>query len=104
MHYLLKKVEHAGVAESRHLTLGLLEDLRVVWAEQQFDKLRVKRDPDGGFQRNNGNGVYTLQRTKGVLRRNYIKRLLSGEHKNIVLIKYKICFTLVFSFLWGDFF
>jgi len=79
MHYLLKKVEHAGVAESRHLTLGLLEDLRVVWAEQQFDKLRVKRDPDGGFQRNNGNGVYTLQRTKGVLRRNYIKRLLSDE-------------------------
>ena len=42
-HFLLHKVEHDGIALARHLTLGLLEDSRVIWAEQQFDKIRVKR-------------------------------------------------------------
>ena len=49
-HFLLHKVEHDGIALARHLTLGLLEDSRVIWAEQQFDKIRVKR---GIFKRNN---------------------------------------------------
>ena len=42
-HFLLHKEDHDGLAEARHLTLDLLGDQRVVWAEQQFDKLRVKR-------------------------------------------------------------
>ena len=42
-HFLLHKEDHDGLAEARHLTLGLVGDQRVVWAEQQFDKIRVKR-------------------------------------------------------------
>ena len=49
-HFLLHREDHDGLAEARHLTLGLLGDQRVVWAEQQFDKIRVKRGflPDWG--------------------------------------------------------
>jgi hypothetical protein len=64
-HFLLHKVEHDGLAESRHLTLGLLGDLRVLWAEQQFDKLRVKRS------------ILPLWETN--LERLYRRGIISGE-------------------------
>ena len=41
---MFRKQNHEGALEARHLTFALLEDGRVVWAEQQFGKLRVKRD------------------------------------------------------------
>ena len=41
---MFRKQNHEGAVEARHLTFALLEDGRVVWAEQQFGKLRVKRD------------------------------------------------------------
>ena len=41
---MFRKQNHEGASEARHLTFALLEDGRVVWAEQQFGKLRVKRD------------------------------------------------------------
>ena len=46
-HYILRKLEHAASErglEARHLSLALMEDTRVVWAEQQFHKQRVKRE------------------------------------------------------------
>ena len=46
-HYILRKLEHAASErglEARHLSLALMEDARVVWAEQQFHKQRVKRE------------------------------------------------------------
>ena len=46
-HFMLRKLGHDGEAESRHLTFALMDDLRVVWAEQQFGKQRVKRSGQG---------------------------------------------------------
>ena len=43
-HFIFRKIDHDGEAEARHLTMSLLDDLRVLWAEQQFGKIRVKRD------------------------------------------------------------
>ena len=43
-HFMFRKENHEGSFEARHLTFALLEDGRVLWAEQQFGKLRVKRD------------------------------------------------------------
>ena len=42
-HFMIRKLDHDGEAEARHLTFALMDDLRVVWAEQQFGKQRVKR-------------------------------------------------------------
>ena len=41
---MFRKENQEGALEARHLTFALLEDGRVVWAEQQFGKLRVKRE------------------------------------------------------------
>ena len=64
-HFLLHKVDHDGQAEARHLTLGLTGDLRVLWAEQQFDKVRVKRN--------------SLPAWKTHLGQVYERRVISGE-------------------------
>jgi len=74
-HYLLKKVEHDGIEESRHLTLGLIGDLRVVWAEQQFDKLRVKRDGRWA-QETNRNEADTFPYFKNKLNVDLVRRII----------------------------
>ena len=43
-HFVFRKQNHEGGLEARHLTVSLMQDGRVVWAEQQFGKLRVKRE------------------------------------------------------------
>ena len=43
-HFMFRKQDHEGGLEARHLTVSLMQDGRVVWAEQQFGKLRVKRE------------------------------------------------------------
>ena len=75
---MFRKQNHEGALEARHLTFALLEDGRVVWAEQQFGKLRVKRDFNSDNQ--------YLERVKrdsrgeqlSFLERELFKRLVEG--------------------------
>ena len=73
---MFRKEDHEGALEARHLTLSLLEDGRVLWAEQQFGKIRVKRDSNEAEK--------TLERVKRnsqhhhYLERELFKRLVLG--------------------------
>ena len=73
---MFRKEDHEGALEARHLTLSLLEDGRVLWAEQQFGKIRVKRDSNEAektlerFKRNSQHHQY--------LERELFKRLVLG--------------------------
>ena len=75
-HFMFRKEDHEGALEARHLTLSLLEDGRVLWAEQQFGKIRVKRDSNEAEK--------TLERVKRnsqhhqYLERELFKRLVLG--------------------------
>ena len=78
-HFMFRKQNHEGALEARHLTFALLEDGRVVWAEQQFGKLRVKRDfSDNQYlkrvKRNS-------PREQKLLERELFKRLVQGFTK-----------------------
>ena len=85
-HFMLRKEDHEGALEARHLTLSLLEDGRVLWAEQQFGKIRVKRDFSGEDE--------TLERVKRnsahqqFLERELFKRLVLGERLTSIEISH----------------
>ena len=87
---MFRKQNHEGALEARHLTFALLEDGRVVWAEQQFGKLRVKRDFDSDNQK-------YLERVKrdsnrqDLLERELFKRLVQGFTKYCRTTRYNSC-------------
>ena len=79
-HFMFRKQNHEGALEARHLTFALLEDGRVVWAEQQFGKLRVKRD----FNSDNQYLKRVKRKSPGeqeLLERELFKRLVQGFAK-----------------------
>ena len=81
---MFRKQNHEGVVEARHLTFALLEDGRVVWAEQQFGKLRVKRDFNSDNQyleRVKRDSNTDSLREQELLERELFKRLVQGFTK-----------------------
>ena len=81
---MFRKQNHEGAVEARHLTFALLEDGRVVWAEQQFGKLRVKRDFNSDNQyleRVKRDSNTDSLREQELLERELFKRLVQGFTK-----------------------
>ena len=81
---MFRKQNHEGALEARHLTFALLEDGRVVWAEQQFGKLRVKRDFNSDNQyleRVKRDSNTDSLREQELLERELFKRLVQGFTK-----------------------
>ena len=81
---MFTKQNHEGAVEARHLTFALLEDGRVVWAEQQFGKLRVKRDFNSDNQyleRVKRDSNTDSLREQELLERELFKRLVQGFTK-----------------------
>ena len=89
---MFRKQNHEGALEARHLTFALLEDGRVVWAEQQFGKLRVKRD----FSDKQEEHLVRVKRNSNrdsrqkLLERQLFKRLVQGFMPNICSTDKKI--------------
>ena len=81
---MFRKQNHEGAVEARHLTFALLEDGGVVWAEQQFGKLRVKRDFNSDNQyleRVKRDSNTDSLREQELLERELFKRLVQGFTK-----------------------
>ena len=81
---MFRKQNHEGAVEARHLTFALLEDGGVVWAEQQFGKLRVKRDFNSDNQyleRVKRDSNTDSLREQELLERELFKRLVQGLTK-----------------------
>ena len=81
---MFRKQNHEGAVEARHLTFALLEDGGVVWAEQQFGKLRVKRDFNSDNQyleRVKRDSNTDSRGERELLERELFKRLVQGFTK-----------------------